>query len=212
LDHLQEEGIPTVLVDILISDEAAGLTTVNIDYATGARLAIEHLNQLGHTAIGYLGFSGSEKYRGYWESLERLGLRYDPRHVEFLQLLDLQPGILAGYQAMQRMIARQRLPSALLITNDLVALGVMEALAVTGIRTPEQISIVGFDDLGQKTSPPLTTVRVDLNLVGRLAAETLFRKIAGDVIEPELTLVPVELVVRGTTAAASITEAVAEIR
>ena len=212
LDHLQEEGIPTVLVDILISDEAGGMTAVNIDYATGARLAIEHLSQLGHTTIGYIGFSGSEKYRGYWESPERLGLRYDPRHVEFLQLLDLQPGILAGYLAMQRMIAKQRLPSALLITNDFVALGVMEALAVAGIRIPEQISIVGFDDLGQKTSPPLTTVRVDLNLVGTLAADALFRKIAGEVIEPELTLVPVDLVVRGTTAAAATAEFVAAIR
>ena len=199
LDVLQEEGIPTVLVDMLISDEAADTLAVTINYADGARMAIQHLYDLGHRAIGYIGFPGSEKYRGYWESLEALDLRYEPRHVEFLHLLDLQPGILAGYQAMQRMLARAHLPSALLVTNDFAAIGVMEALGVTGIRVPEQISIVGFDDLGQKTSPALTTVRVDLAQVGREAAVTLHRKMLGEKLA-EHVAVPVELVVRGTTA------------
>jgi LacI family transcriptional regulator len=199
LDSLQEEGIPTVLVDMLITDEAADILAVTIDYAEGARMAIQHLYDLGHRAIGYIGFPGSEKYRGYWESLEALGIRYEPRHVEFLHLLDLQPGILAGYQAMQRMLAHGRLPSALLVTNDFVAIGVMEALGVAGIRVPEQMSIVGFDDLGQKTSPALTTVRVDLAQVGREAAGTLRRKMLGEKLT-EHAAVPVELVVRGSTA------------
>ncbi len=197
LDLLGEERIPTILVDLLISDEEEA--SVTIDYAQGARLAMRHLHELGHRDIGYVGFSGSEKYRGYWECLEELGLRYDPRYVEFLHELNLQPGILAGFQAIQRMVAARSLPSALLVTNDFVALGVMEGLAIAGLRTPDQISIVGFDDLGQKTSPPLTTVRVDLAQVGRLAANALLRKMNSQMIEPEHTFVPVELVVRGTT-------------
>jgi DNA-binding LacI/PurR family transcriptional regulator len=197
VDLLQEEGVPTVLVDLLISDEEAACVT--IDYAQGARLAMRHLHELGHRHIGYVGFSGSEKYRGYWQCLEELGLRYDPRYVEFLHELNLQPGILAGFQAIQRMVAARSLPSALLVTNDFVALGVMEGLAIAGVRTPDQISIVGFDDLGQKTSPPLTTVRVDLTQVGRLAANSLLRRINSQVSEPEHTAVPVELVIRGTT-------------
>jgi DNA-binding LacI/PurR family transcriptional regulator len=75
----------------------------------------------------------------------------------------------------------------------------MEGLAIAGLRAPDQISIVGFDDLGQKTSPPLTTVRVDLAGVGRLAASALARKMKAPFTEPECTLVPVELRVRGTT-------------
>ncbi|MEO8128157.1 MAG: GntR family transcriptional regulator [Bryobacteraceae bacterium] len=197
LDLLDEETIPTILVDLLISEE--NTASVIIDYATGARLAMRHLYELGHRQIGYVGFSGSEKYRGYWQCLEELGLQYDPRCVEFLHELDLQPGILAGFQSVQRMIAARSLPSALLVTNDFVAMGVMEGLAIAGLRTPDQISVVGFDDLGQKTSPMLTTVRVDLAQVGRLAANALFRKMNSQVIEPEHTLVPVELVVRGTT-------------
>jgi GntR family transcriptional regulator, arabinose operon transcriptional repressor len=197
VDLLQEEGVPTVLVDLLISDEEAA--TVTIDYALGARLAMRHLYELGHRDIGYVGFSGSEKYRGYWQCLEELGLRYDPRYVEFLHELNIQPGILAGFQAIQRMIAARSLPSALLVTNDFAALGVMEGLAIAGLRTPDQISIVGFDDLGQKTSPPLTTVRVDLTQVGRLAANALLRRMTSQVVDPERTVVPVELLIRGTT-------------
>ncbi len=197
LDLLQDQQIPTILVDLLISDEET--TAVTIDYAQGARLAMRHLYELGHRTIGYVGFSGSEKYRGYWQCLEELGLRYDPRYVEFLHELNLQPGILAGFQAIQRMVAARTLPSALLVTNDFVALGVMEGLAIAGLRAPDQISIVGFDDLGQKTSPPLTTVKVDLVQVGRLAANALLRKINSQPIEPGRMFVPAELVVRGTT-------------
>jgi len=204
LDLLQEERIPTILVDLLISDEEAAAVT--IDYARGARLGMRHLYELGHRNIGYVGFSGSQKYRGYWQCLEELGLRYDPRYVEFLHELNLQPGILAGFQAIQRMVAASNLPSALLITNDFVALGVMEGLSIAGVRTPDQISIVGFDDLGQKTSPPLTTVRVDLAQVGKLAANALLRKMNGNVLEPEHTLVPVELLVRGTTGRVGVSE------
>ena len=202
LDLLRDEQVPTVLVDLLVADDPEMLA-VTIDYANGARLAMKHLYELGHRKIGYIGFSGAEKYRGYWECLEELGLRYDPRYVEFLQMLDLQPGILAGFQAIQRMIAAHRLPSALLVTNDFVALGVMEGLSIAGIRTPDQISVVGFDDLGQKTSPPLTTVRVDLVQVGRLAANALLRKLNSEKVDPEHTRVPVELVVRGSTAPAA---------
>ncbi|HWB98931.1 MAG TPA: GntR family transcriptional regulator [Bryobacteraceae bacterium] len=199
LDLLNEEGIPTVLVDLLITDEAPETMAVTIRYAEGAKTAVRYLFELGHRSIGYIGFSGSEKYHGYWSSLEELNLRYDPRQVEFLQLLDLQPGMLAGYHAMQRMLKAGHLPTALLVTNDFVAIGVMEALAIAGVRVPDQISIVGFDDLGQKTSPALTTVRVDLREVGRSAADAVRRKMLGEPLTEPIS-VPAELVVRDTTA------------
>jgi len=202
VDLLHDQNIPTVLVDLLISDDAPA--SVTIDYAQGARMAMQHLFGLGHRSIGYVGFSGSEKYRGYWQSLQELGLGYDPRYVEFLHELDLQPGIFAGFQAVQRMVSVRCLPSALLVTNDFVALGVMEGVAIAGVRIPDQISIVGFDDLGQMTSPPLTTVKVDLVEVGRLAANTLARKMKSPVTEPERRVVPVELKVRGSTGPAGL--------
>jgi LacI family transcriptional regulator len=76
----------------------------------------------------------------------------------------------------------------------------MEALAMAGIRVPQQISVVGYDDLGVKTTPPMTTIRVDLDKVGRLAVEALYRQIEGTRVRAGQTVVPVELVVRGSTA------------
>lgn len=199
LDRLKEGGIPFVLVDLLLKDEAADATSVTIDYAGGTRMAIEHLFQLGHRQIGFIGLSGSEKYNAYWQSLEECGLAYNPRQVEFLPAIDLEPGMLAGFHATQKMIARSQLPTALLVTNDYVARGVMEALMVAGIEVPEQVSVVGYDDLGVKTNPPMTTIRVDLDQVGRLAMDALYRRIGGIAPRGEQILVPVTLVVRGST-------------
>jgi GntR family transcriptional regulator, arabinose operon transcriptional repressor len=199
LDRLKESGIPFVLVDLLLKDEAADMTSIGIDYAGGTRMAIEHLFRLGHRHIGFIGLSGSEKYNAYWQSLEEFGLPYNPRQVEFLPAIDLEPGMLAGFHATQKMIARSKLPTALLVTNDYVARGVMEALMVAGIEVPEQISVVGYDDLGLKTNPPMTTIRVDLDQVGRLAMDALYRRMEGTAAQAEQIVVPVTLVVRGST-------------
>jgi len=201
LDRLKDGGVPFVLVDLLLKDAAADVTSVTIDYGGGTRLAIEHLFQLGHRQIGFIGLSGSEKYSAYWESLEQFGLPYNPRYVEFLPAIDLEPGILAGFRAAQNIIARSQLPTALLVTNDYVARGVMEALIVAGVEVPRRISIVGYDDLGVTTNPPITTIRVDLDQVGRLSMDALYGRIEGTSVSTVQALVPVTLVVRGSTSA-----------
>ncbi len=198
-DRLRDGGIPFVLVDLLLKDDCADLTSVSIDYAAGTRMAVEHLFQLGHRSIGFIGLSGSEKYTAYWRSLEEFGLAYRPRHVEFLSAMDLEPSMLAGFHATQKMIASSPLPTALLVTNDYVARGVMEALMVAGVKVPEHVSVVGYDDLGVKTNPPITTVRVDLDQVGRLAMAALYRLIEGTAMRAEHILVHVDLVVRAST-------------
>jgi len=163
-------------------------------------LAVERLRQLGHELIGFIGFAGSEKYEAYWQSLEKLGLNYEPRQVELLHPVDLDPGILAGFRAMQKIIARDHLPTALLATNDYVARGAIEALDTAGFRVPEHVSIVGYDDLGISVSPPLTTIRADLEEVGRLAMEVLRRRIQGNP-DSGPVIVPTDLVERGSSAA-----------
>ncbi len=199
IDRLQEEGIPIVLVDTILDDEARDFPSVAIDYATGARMAVDYLHNCGHRKIGYIGFSGSKKYESYWSALEELGLPYDPRQVVFLQLLDLEPGIFAGFRAMQRILSRRSVPSAMIVTNDFVVIGVLEALGMAGIRVPEHMSVIGFDDLGVKQSPPLTTVRVNLTKVGEEAARMLFEQIESAAGHPKNTLIPVKLIVRGST-------------
>jgi LacI family transcriptional regulator len=100
---------------------------------------------------------------------------------------------------MQKIIARAHLPTALIATNDYVARGAIEALDTVGIRVPEHVSIVGYDDLGISVSPPLTTIRADLEEVGRLAMEVLRRRIEGSPNSGPIT-VPVDLIERGSSA------------
>jgi DNA-binding LacI/PurR family transcriptional regulator len=197
LERLKTLGKPLVLVDLLVSDEQ--LPTVAIDYASGVNAAVDHLVELGHRNLGFIGFPASAKYDAFWQALERHGLAYHPNQVRFLNVAELEPGIAAGYHAMRKLLDRSAPPSALLVTNDLVALGVIEALRVAGLEVPRSISIVGCDDLGQSSNPPLTTIRVDLAGVGRLAARALLARVRGESIAEPL-LVPVELVVRNSTA------------
>jgi len=113
----------------------------------------------------------------------------------------LQPGMVAGYQAMQEMIDGKALPSSILVLNDFAAVGVMERLKIAGLSIPGDISLVGYDDLGNTGVPPLTTVRVDLHQVGKLATEALFRMLNNEQVDNEY-VVPVDLIVRGSTAMA----------
>jgi LacI family transcriptional regulator len=177
---------------------------VGIDYERGARLAMDHLLELGHQDVGFIGFANSKKYNVYWETLEARGLRYQPRYVQFLESASLAPGIIAGYQSMQKLIGGGRLPTAMLITNDYVALGAMDALSVAGIGVPSQMSVVGFDDFAQP-AVGLTSVRADLVELGRIAVRSLFEPARRQNGEAGIVL-PVELKVRGTTAPPAIPE------
>src|ERR1700677_748686 len=117
--------VPIAMADLLERQETSEVEAVRIDYASGTEVAMERLHELGHTRIGFIGFSGSHKYELYWQSLERLGLSYDPGCVEFLHPLDLEPGVLSGLRRMQTILARGRRPTAILATNDFVALGAL---------------------------------------------------------------------------------------
>jgi LacI family transcriptional regulator len=197
LERLRAAGTPVVLVDLLQDDNSAQIV---FDYAGGMRQAMTHLHDLGHRQIGFVGFPNTEKYVAYWQSLAAFGLRYEPQVVAFLQLPDLAPSILAGYRTMQRMLAAGRLPTAIIATNDLVAYGMMDALAVAGVSVPERLSVVGFDDLGQDTNPPLTTVRSHAGQAGRLAVQVLLEWIESGGESPGRITVPTELVIRTSTA------------
>jgi LacI family transcriptional regulator len=85
------------------------------------------------------------------------------------------------------------------VTNDYVARGVMEALMMAGVAVPKQVSVIGYDNLGVKTNPPMTTIRVNLDQVGRLAMYALYRCIEGTAPRAAQTLVPVTRVFRGST-------------
>lgn len=197
LDRLLAWNVPVVLTDLIVQDEQA--SAVGPDYESGTRQAIEHLASLGHTGIGFIGFPNSAKYQTYWQTLQKLDLRYDPRFVQFLQLQDVAPGILAGFRATQALLKSGARPTAIVATNDLVAMGVLESLSLAGIPVPQQMSVIGYDDLGRDMTPPLTTIRSHPEEVGRVAARMLIQKLAGEPTESRIAI-PTELAIRGTTA------------
>lgn len=197
LRRLLDWKVPVVLTDLIVEDGYASM--VGADYAIGTHQAMEHLCSLGHTEIGFIGFPNSIKYQTYWQSLEKLDLSYDAHFVHFLQLPDVASGIVAGYQAMRSMMARGTLPTAILATNDLVATGIMEALSLSNVKVPDQISVIGYDDLGRDMKPPLTTIRSYPEEVGRIAARILINNLSGESTQDRVA-VPTELLVRGSTA------------
>jgi LacI family transcriptional regulator len=196
LERILDWGRPVVLTDLILDGNTSA---VGPDYASGTRQALEHLVSLGHRHVGFIGFPNSEKYQTFWKKLEKLELRYNPQWVQFLHLPDVDPGILAGYHAMQAILSGGSLPTAVVATNDLVAMGAMEALKLAGIGVPGDISVIGYDDLGRDQNPPLTTIRSYPEEVGRIAARMLIEQLEGDPA-PNRIAVPTQLLVRGSTA------------
>jgi LacI family transcriptional regulator len=113
-----------------------------------------------------------------------------------------------GFEAMQRILGRRgaKRPTAVIAYNDMVAIGAMDAIKQQGLAIPGDMSVVGFDDLSlsAEVMPPLTTVQVPKELMGRLAAETLFCTISGRSPFTRKILLPTQLIVRESTAAPDI--------
>ena len=197
LQTLADCGLPTVA--IYQQPVPDGIGTVNIDNATGIGAAMDHLIGLGHRRIAFYApdytFDFAERFRGYREGLERGGLRYNPA-------LRLVAG--SNYQHMTAAVLDQWLalpepPTAIVAGDDSAALAFLESLAARGLRTPEDVSVIGFDDAPAAIAPPgLATVRQPAEDVGRLAAELLHRMIQGEPAQNCRITLPTEFVVRHT--------------
>jgi LacI family transcriptional regulator len=172
---LNQLNVPVVSLDPG-AKAAATLPTIGATNWVGGRAATEHLIALGHRRIGVI--TGSKggllcsraRLDGYRAALEEAGIAEDPsliRHGEF----DYQSGIAAA----QKLIDHTNPPTAIFACSDHIALGVYEAARRRGLSIPDQLSVVGFDDLptARWASPPLTTVRQPLEEMGWLAAQTL---------------------------------------
>ena len=200
LDELASINIPIITVDH--RGEHAEFPSVATDGYGGARLAIKHLIELGHRRIGFIAgderlASARDRHHAYVETLAQHGLGSDPQLIvggDFTQH--------RGFTATQELLALSDPPSAIFAANDLMAFGAIAAIREAGLRVPDDISVIGFDDIPTAAQffPPLTTVRQPLHQMGRAAVSTLLALIAGiDAASPQVTL-PTDLVVRATTA------------
>ena len=189
--------VPSVIVDSQRYDDRI---SINADQRQGARLAVQHLLDLGHRTVWHVsGPSGTsnaseEREQSWREMLTAAGRPVPP-------VLGGGWNAESGYAA-GRELAENDGVSAVFCANDQIALGVMRALHESGRRVPADVSVVGFDDTPESSQywPPLTTVRQDFNAVGQQAFQLLLDGIDGVPLTPGLRLVENELVVRASTA------------
>ena len=201
LPLLSEMMVPIVLVN----DQHPGafVHSVMVRNQEGSRAAANHLIGLGHRRIAYLGDqtgyqSDAERCAGYREALDAAGIEFTP---ELVVHGDGKPE--GGLLAMDQLLALALPPTAVCCYNDMTALGAMRAIRLRGLRVPEEISVVGFDDLffASYMQPPLTTVRQPMRRMGQLAMESLVKLMSGDASEIRIK-VEAELIVRESTARA----------
>ncbi|MEM7320537.1 MAG: LacI family DNA-binding transcriptional regulator [Pseudomonadota bacterium] len=183
--------------------EGAAFPVISSDNAEGARLAIRHLNDLGHRKIAHVtGPDGNvlttARREGMVEERTRLGL---PALPEWIIRGDFS--LLSGHDAARRILAMSNRPTAVFCSADMVAFGLIAGLIAGGVRVPEDISVVGFDDIEMSGSfvPALTTIRQDRHRLGRRAAEVLLDRLANSPgQDTNEAAIPVELVIRASTA------------
>lgn len=200
IDSLDKWGIPYVLVNRR-TRRASGSYVV-VDDVLGAQLAVQHLIDLGHKKIAHIsGFlytdTGLGRFEGYRRTLNLNGVPFLSEYMVEAGFTEKQ-----GYRAMKKLMALPEHPTAVFASNDLIAIGAITAIHEEGLHVPEDISIVGYNDiwLAEKISPPLTTVKLPLYDMGYLSMEMLAKKITHEPVEQEQIILKPELVLRKSVA------------
>jgi DNA-binding LacI/PurR family transcriptional regulator len=196
LDAIKSTGIPVVLVDHWTSD----LPSVNGDNFNGTYQTAQHLIGLGHKRIAFISgppehYSIRERRRGYRQALYDDGIPADPA----LDLTRDPPELESGTMgAMNQLMGLAQPPDAVIAYNDVTAFLILRYLQERGIRVPEDIAVAGFDDVesARNSSPPLTTVRIDKEGLGRVGVELLLQ---GARSPKQSVSLPVKLMVRKST-------------
>jgi LacI family transcriptional regulator len=197
--------LPTVLV--AGHTNVPGVTNVILNHRLAAKLALSHLYQLGHRKIAFMHgqpFSTDSDVR--WSSIMKmareLGLSVSDDLTIHLEMDSHSPEI--SYPGIRKLIASRQPFTAVLCFNDVSAMGTIRALHEGGLRVPEDVSVLGFDDIQSASYqvPSLTTIRQPLQQMGSTAARMLLKKLAGE-STPDLIRIDPELVVRESTARAA---------
>ncbi len=204
LHFLAEERIQSVLIDC---ESDSAVPTVMVDNFRAAYVATEHLIRLGHKRIAHISGSApmvisQQRLQGYRRALADHGLTYE--RVVYLLKACWDWDYAAGYRAMRELLADDPCPTAVFAASDQMAIGTYRAIAEAGLRIPQDISVVGFDDIeaAAYAAPPLTTIRQPFTDMAARAVAALLRLMDGQRVDEVLHVLPFELVVRGSTAEA----------
>jgi len=190
-------GLPVVVID---SAARADYPVIDTDQAQGARLATEHLLQLGHETVWHVAgpeasYSATRREQAWRETLATAGRQIPP-------VLRGNWSTTSGYEAGMT-LSGDRNVTAIFAGNDQMALGILRAFHERGVAVPDDVSVVGFDDMSESDSfwPPLTTVHQDFDAVGRRSIEVLLAEIEGAPARPGIIAASTRLIVRSSTAA-----------
>ena len=200
VETLRRQGMPFVMLDH--SHELSGTTFVAAANRSGTRQAIDHLIELGHRRIGFITgkpavSSAGERLAGYRDALRAADIPYDRELVVTGDFLEER-----GYQATQQLLVLDPPPTAVFTSADTAAFGAIKAARDAGLRVPQDLSVVGFDDIPEASlvMPPLTTVRQPLMEMGATAVRLLQRLMDQPDATPRRTELDTELIVRESTA------------
>ncbi len=198
LERLAAAGVPVVLVD----HAHDRLPTITVDDVEGGRRATAHLLELGHERIAFVGdtidgvhgSASSRRCVGYQRALADAGLPLCP------ELVKLGPHGREAAGTIDELLELERPATAIFAASDLQALALVEAARVAGARVPEDLSVVGFDDIELARYAGLTTIAQPLEVSGARGAELLLAAVDGRAVPEPRQRLPLELVIRGTTA------------
>jgi LacI family transcriptional regulator len=207
VDTPSQAGMSLPVVAVSGHQHLPGVTNISLNHAHAARLALQHLNRLGHRQIAFIKgqvFSSDTEIR--WKAVRhaarQAGLNVDDGLT--MQLESESPTPQPGYEMTCKLLKNGAKFSALFAFNDISALGAIRALRDAGRRVPEDVSVIGFDDIQSAAyqNPGLTTIRQPLRQMGMTAAETLVQRInqPKGLEYPKNIVVEPELIVRGSTA------------
>jgi LacI family transcriptional regulator len=199
--------IPVVLINRLAQDYS--FPSVTVDNERGVRMAISHLAGLGHRRIAHIAgpqemSTGLSRYRGFVTAMESSGLPVDPGLVVFAKAFTVEEGLRCTRLLLDQCAARPNQPgcTAIFAANDMLAVGCYSALDEAGLNCPEEMSVVGFNDMPfiDRLRPPLTTIRFPHYQVGTEAAQLLLERIAEHTAPVKILYLAPELIIRGSTA------------
>lgn len=177
LCQFQFRNVPLVLVDA--SSSLPRSVNLRIDYRHGIRQAVQHLAALRHESIAFITgplrlYSAVTRKNAFEDALREIGMHVDPQLV-----IDGDHTLEGGMRAFRALLEKRLRPTAVMCSNDISAIGVIREAYGRGIRVPEELSVIGFDDvhMAQFIVPPLTTVRISQGEMGRLAFEALLAEL-----------------------------------
>lgn len=204
MERLRREGVPMVMVNR--QPDGVDVPSITPDDAAGIELAVAHLAQLGHRRIGHLAgpattSTGVARLRAFRNAMRDLDLDDDPSLVLTCEHWSEE----AGADGLRALLDRRPDVTGVVAGNDLIALGCYDVFAERRIECPRDMSVVGFNDMPflDKLAPPLTTVAIPHQQIGAEAARLLLDAIAEPDRAARSVLLPVSLVVRGSTASPS---------